>query len=105
METKVRDDVKRQIIESGMLIMRDLRTDKPLAIAFSEQGLRLSANKSGVYMYCRGRVTNYKDALIAKRSNRVKVEPFIPRRFRNPRQFKEEMMWVSKGLHLLHINN
>lgn len=94
--------VKEIIIKNNLVIMRDKKTLKGLGLAYTEEGLRSTANKNGVYLYCKGRVNNYNDALIAPKSNEIIVEKFIPRTFKDSYLMKCEMHWLEAGLKKLY---
>ena len=44
---------KELLERNPMVIMRDKYTRKPLGVSFTEEGLRTTANKNGVYVYCK----------------------------------------------------
>jgi hypothetical protein len=100
---RINPEVKELLTKNKIMIMRDKRTKTPLNVSFTEEGLRLTANKNGVYLYCEGRVTNYNDAKIAKKNPNVIVERFIPRESDNPTVIKQEILWANKAKYLLGI--
>lgn len=99
----ISSDVRDLLSKNPILIMRDKKTLKPLGISYSEDGLRGIANKNGIYLYCEGRVTDFKAAKTAKKSSNVLVERFIPRNFNNKALTTNELHWCIQAKHL--INN
>ncbi len=97
---------KELLEKNPMVIMRDKYTKMPLAVSFSEEGLRGKANKMGVYQYCQGRVTNFNEARTAKKNPNVIVERFIPRNYPdNPKMETAEILWINNAKKLLTYND
>ncbi len=93
---------KELLERNPMVIMRDKYTRKPLGVSFTEAGLRTTANKNGVYVYCKGRVNNLNDALKAQRNPNIIVERFIPREYPDNRSLTTaEILWINKAKHML----
>jgi hypothetical protein len=99
---RVDDYSKNLLKENTIMIMRDKHTKMPLGVSFTEEGLRLTANKMGIYQYCEGRVRTMNEAKIAKRNPNVIIERFIPRDYpNNPRLTTAEILWVNKAKYML----
>lgn len=98
---RITPEVKELLTKNKIMIMRDRKTLKPLGINFTEEGLRGIANKNGVYLFCEGRVTNYNDALKARKSPNVIIERFIPREFKNNSMVTAEIHWANHAKRLL----
>jgi len=91
---RVEPELKKSIEEANLVVLRDRKTLKCLGVSFTEQGLRLAAaNKNGVFLYCKGRVTNLKEAMTAERSPDVIVEKFVPRDFDKRDLATAEVHW------------
>jgi len=99
---EISEKVKDIIKNNNLVVMREKSTGKALGLAYTEEGLRATANKNGVYLYCKGRVNNYFDALSAKKSDKIIVEKFVPKQFDNPTLSKIEMHWVEAAIKKLY---
>jgi len=92
-----------KIKNSNFLVLREKKTDKALAIALSEDGLRTKANKNGVYFYCEGRVHNLNKALKAPRNRNLYVENFSPKQFKEFGLNKIESHYIEEAIHRLNF--
>lgn len=92
---------KELLRDNPMFIMRDKYTRKPLGISYTEDGLRVQANKMGIYTYCKGRVMDLNSARTAQRNPNVVVERFIPREGLQGKAQTEEILWINKAKHML----
>lgn len=96
----------KQVISYDFVILREKATDKGLDVAYTVDGLKWTANKTGRNLYTnlpQHKVITYKDGKMTfvnniKMSDRVYVEKFYPRKFKNPFMNKYEMTWVNKAL-------
>lgn len=101
----VDEQSKRLLEENTMYIMRDKYTKMPLGVSFTEEGLRFSGNKNGIYHYCAGRVNNLQKAKEARRNPNIIVERFIPRDYPdNPKLASAEVHWVTQAKRMLTSN-
>lgn len=94
----IREEVKQIISQNNFRVLRDKKTHKALGIAYSEDGLKTIANKSGRYLYF-DNVTSLKDIPKGHKSNRVYSEKFIPREFSDSSLRSAEMHWIETALH------
>lgn len=103
---QVDEQSRRLLEENTMYIMRNKYDKTPLGISFSEQGLRSVATKMGVYPYCKGRVTNFKDAQKAERSPNIIIERFLPLDNTNDsRLMSKEIHWITQAKRMLTANS
>lgn len=98
---RVSDDVITLLRNNKLMVLRDRKTLKPLGISYTEEGLRGVANKNGVYLYCKGRVTDFNRARKEEISPNVIVEQFQPRQFQNPIMASQEIFWSIQAKHLI----
>lgn len=91
---RVDPELKDLISSANLVALRDRKTDKCLGVSFTEEGLRGLANKNGVYIYCKGRVTNFSEAKRAERNPNVVVEKFVPRDFSKRDLATVEIHWA-----------
>lgn len=97
---------EKQVISYNFVILRDRATDKGLDVAYTVDGLKWTANKTGRNLYTglqQHKVIKFVDGKMTfvsniRMSNRVYVEKFYPRKFKNPFMNKFEMTWVNKAL-------
>lgn len=97
---------EKQVISYDFVILRDRATDKGLDVAYTVDGLKWTANKTGRNLYTglqQSKVIKFingKMTFVAnvKMSNRVYIEKFYPRKFKNLFMNKFEMTWVNKAL-------
>ena len=102
----VDEQSKKLLEENTMYIMRDKYTKMPLGISFTEEGLRFSGNKNGIYHYCAGRVNNYLKAKEAPKNPNIIVERFIPKDYpNNPKLASAEIHWVNQAKRYLTANS
>jgi hypothetical protein len=82
-----------------MVVLREKRTNKPLNVAFTEEGLQWTANKSGRAIYFRSAV--FRNGKIEGKDMRVSpfvyVEKFKPNLDPSNRFIKEELLWLKKA--------
>jgi len=97
---------EKQVISYNFVILRDRATDKGLDVAYTIDGLKWTSNKTGRNLYTglqQHKVIKFIDGKMTfvnniRISNRVYVEKFHPRKFKNPFMNKFEMTWVNKAL-------
>tara|TARA_R110000850_G_scaffold11713_2_gene40110 strand:+ start:1377 stop:1697 length:321 start_codon:yes stop_codon:yes gene_type:complete len=99
---KIDKYIKELIQDNNLVVLRDKRTHKALGVSYTEDGLRSIGNKLGVYVYCKGRVTDFGVALGAPKSEKVYVEKFVPRDFDNKLLTKCEIHWVNAAKYKLY---
>jgi hypothetical protein len=88
-----------------MVVMRDAKTRRALGLSYSEDGLKLTANKSGRLIYynravirpINGKVTVVGDLRI---SPRIIVEPYKRENHKSYAENNYEEFWACKAKHL-----
>jgi hypothetical protein len=82
-----------------MVVLRERKTNKPLNVAFTEEGLQWTANKTGRAIYFRSAV--FRNGRIEGRDLRknpfLYVEQFKPNLDPKNRYIKEELLWLKKA--------
>jgi hypothetical protein len=98
---------EKQVISYDFVILRERATDKGLAVAYTIDGLKAEANKTGRLLYYNlpfSKVIKFVNGKMTfvtnvRMSNRVYVEKFYPRKFKNPTMNKYEWTWINKCLY------
>jgi hypothetical protein len=103
---------EQQVITYNFVVLREKRTDKAIDVAHTEDGLKMNGNKSGRSFYYglplskvlvterdkENRIISIKPHKKYSMSYNVYVEPFYPRKFKNPFLNMCETTWVNKAL-------
>lgn len=91
-----------EICEERMVVLRERKTNKPLNVAYTEEGLKWTANKTGRAIYFRSAL--FRDGEIIGKDMRKNpqfyVEKFTPNLSDTNRYIKEELLWMKKARHL-----
>ena len=105
MQFKLSSDAVNKILNSDVTfrVLRDRKTNKALAVAFTEDGLKYTSNKTGKLIYFRNaKLVKVGNKLCVegdiRRSNRVYTEVFKPKEFDNPHLTRCEILWIDKAL-------
>lgn len=100
------EKVREQIIENSFVIMRDKKSNKPLGVAMTEDGLKYTCNKTGKALY-------FKKAFFSNgqlkgnldKNNNIYIEKFTPNINKNYKFINEEINWMHKCKTLLFLDN
>ena len=96
----------REIVENNnMKVLREIGTNRPLNVSYSEEGLKLTINKAGRLLCYRNAILRNRDGVVApegdmRPSNRVYIEDFKPRDFNDSYMSKLEARWIDKAFRM-----
>ena len=85
-----------------MYVLREKKSKKALGLSYTEEGLKLTANKVGRLLYYKSAVLNNNNGKISVSNNieknpNVIIEKFKPLKFESKHLQKCENLWVRKA--------
>ena len=99
-------NTEKQVLTHTFYVLREKRTDKAINVAYTIDGLKWTANKSGKSLYYNDaifKIINGKISLVGdfKVSPFTYVERFYPRKFRSPFLNMCESTWINKAIQMI----